>query len=118
MKNKKRKITCPICGGMPTENHTRYGLRLSCCKLWAWGIYPLANAETHSARKLAHLIFDEIWKSGRATRTQCYMALAAALEISREECHIKLMDAQTALRVVDIVKDWNKNAERIPAQVD
>ncbi len=92
---------CPSCGSPATERETRYGLRNQCdpCGLWSWDRHPLVDAETHEARKAAHAAFDLLWKDGTMKRGQAYRRLAAVLEIDPADCHIKLMDKTTALRV-------------------
>lgn len=90
---------CPTCGGVPARTETRYGLRLDCCGLWAWGEHPLADRETHEARKAAHAAFDPLWKSGLLKRGYAYKLLAEAMGMTRDECHMKLMTAEQAQRV-------------------
>jgi hypothetical protein len=96
------KILCPKCGLKPVHTMTRFGLRLDHCGLWAWGSHPLADRETHEARKAAHAAFDPIWKSGMAGRGHAYKLLAEAMGMSRDDCHMKLMTAEQARRVPEI----------------
>jgi hypothetical protein len=91
--------TCPSCGKSARETKTRYGLRNSCCDLWSWDRHPLVSAETHAARNEAHKAFDRLWKDKILPRGNAYKALADELGMSRADCHIKLMDAQTASKV-------------------
>jgi hypothetical protein len=91
---------CPVCGGRPKERHTPYGVKRECCGLWAWGKHaPLVDAETHQARQYAHKVFDSLWQSGLVDRTRAYALLAQELGIDPADCHMKLMDKQTAWRV-------------------
>ena len=92
-------ITCPTCGNAPKRTDTRYGLRLGCCGLWAWGEHPLADAATHEARKAAHAAFDTLWKERLIKRGHAYKLLAEAMGMTRDECHMKLMTAEQARRV-------------------
>lgn len=96
------KILCPKCGLKPVHTMTRFGPRLDHCGLWAWGYHPLADRETHEARKAAHAAFDPIWKSGKAGRGRAYKLLAEAMGLSRDDCHMKLMTAEQARRVPEI----------------
>jgi hypothetical protein len=96
------KILCPKCGLKPVTTMTRFGPRLDHCGLWAWGYHPLADRETHEARKAAHAAFDPIWKSGMAGRGHAYKLLAEAMGLSRDDCHMKLMTAEQARRVPEI----------------
>lgn len=78
---------------------TRFGERHDCCGLWSWGGAPLVDRETHDARTAAHEAFDPLWKSQGMTRRKAYKMLAVELELLPQNCHIKLMDAETARRV-------------------
>lgn len=96
---------CPRCGStarrVPTQfKHDKY----TCCGLWAWGKHPLVDEATHMARKRAHNAFDPLWKEGHLTRTEAYKVLSAMLGIDSKDCHMKLMDVETARRVPRIVK--------------
>lgn len=90
---------CPNCQKIAQEVKTKYGLRNKCCDLWSWDRHPLVDAETHAARNEAHKAFDNLWKSGATSRGNSYRLLREALGISKEQCHMKLMDAATAKRV-------------------
>lgn len=90
---------CPTCGNQASETQTRYGLRNECCGLRSWDRYPLVSEETHTNRKAAHAAFDRLWKSGLVKRGHAYKLLAKAMRLSKEDCHIKFMDAETAARV-------------------
>lgn len=71
-----------------------------------------AGKETRRAREAAHAAFDPLWKkrqrlSGLAphhARGKGYKWLAEQLGIDRKDCHIGMMDAATARRVVEICK--------------
>lgn len=103
----KRPIPiCPKCGSVAKESDTTYGIRSTCCDLWSWDRYPLADKETHDARKAAHEAFDKLWKGpGHIMRRDtAYKYLQHELWLSESECHMKLMDKDTALMVPDAVK--------------
>ena len=91
---------CPKCGGTPKTVQTPYGVKRECCGLWAWGKNaPLVDRETHQARSYAHRVFDSLWQSGLVGRSRAYALLAAELGLLPEDCHMKLMDKETAGRV-------------------
>ena len=91
---------CPKCGKEPRQRHTQYGWRRECCDLWAWGKdSPLVDGETHAARSYAHKVFDSLWQSGLVGRSRAYALLAEELDIDPADCHMKLMDKETAQRV-------------------
>ena len=93
------KITCPKCGCKPKEQQTRYGKRFSCCGLWSWGSGNLVDKDTHDARKIAHSSFDTLWKKYGMDRSEAYTLLAKELGVSKSDCHMKLMDKDTANKV-------------------
>lgn len=69
-----------------------------------------AGRETRRAREAAHAAFDPLWQrrmelsgiSKHHARGKGYKWLAAQLGIAVKECHIGMMDAATARRVVEI----------------
>ena len=90
---------CPKCGSKARETKTRYGLRNMCCDLWSWDRHPLVDAETHGARNAAHKAFDALWRGTSLSRSKAYKMLAEEMNLTAEQCHMKLMDADTAHRV-------------------
>lgn len=99
------KIMCPKCGLKPVKTMTRFGPRLDCCGLWAWGNHPLVDRETHEARKAAHAAFDPIWRNGLMGRGEAYKTLAQEMGLTRNQCHMKLMTAEQAIRVPAIAEN-------------
>lgn len=100
---------CPNCGGAPKRINTQYGIKRECCGLWAWGkTAPLVDRETHQARQYAHRVFDSLWQSGLVSRTRAYKLLAEELGIDPADCHMKLMDKETARRVPFAAHDIGK----------
>jgi hypothetical protein len=69
-----------------------------------------AGPQTRAARSAAHAAFDPLWEkrmklsgfSKHRARGRGYKWLAGELGISAKECHIGMMDAATARRVVEI----------------
>lgn len=92
-------VICPVCGEHAMRSKTRYGDRHECCGMHSWNGAPLATPQTHAARSAAHAAFDAIWKSGRIKRGTAYQLLAEELGLSRADCHMKIMDEETALKV-------------------
>lgn len=112
MSRKPRPI-CPECGQHAKRSVTKFGLRHDCCGLWSWGNKPLADRETHEARKEAHRIFDKLWQSGRMSRGQAYRALAAETGWPESECHMMHMPKERALLVPEHAKSiWRKMFSR------
>lgn len=94
-----KEIKCPMCGEIAKTIQTKYGKRNSCCQLHSWGDGDLATKETHKARQEAHRLFDRIWKTKLMPRTKAYEWLAKALNITRNQCHMKLMDCDMSIKV-------------------
>lgn len=64
----------------------------------------MVSRATHEARKRAHRIFDDLWKDGPngpaiMKRGHAYGALQRVMGLTSDECHMALMDEETALRV-------------------
>lgn len=92
---------CPRCDSVADKQKTQYGVRYECCGMWAWGEHPLADADTHAARRTAHEVFDTLWKGPTAkfSRSGAYKWLRNELRLTEAQCHMKVMDAATAKRV-------------------
>ena len=106
---------CPSCGRKPKATHTQHGVKRECCGLWGWGKHaPLVSAETHQARQYAHKVFDSLWQSGLVDRSRAYALLAAELNLDPADCHMKLMDRETAERVPGAVHDISKRLRGVP----
>lgn len=71
--------------------------------------YP-CGADTRKARSAAHAAFDPLWRRGSMGRSQAYQWLARTLGIDTEDCHIGMMDAPTARRVVVAVSSLTEDA--------
>lgn len=98
---KPAAVFCPSCRRPATAMATRFGVRHEClpCRLWSWNGKPLVDAATHRARKVAHQVFDRVWKSGLENRPMAYAMLAEHLEMTPGECHMAAMSCADALRV-------------------
>lgn len=90
---------CPCCGNYAYATDTRYGVRHDHCGLWSWGGAPLVDEYTHEARRAAHAAFDTLWKLHGFTRGEAYKHLASEMGLTRDQCHMKVMDEFTARRV-------------------
>lgn len=62
----------------------------------------LADAATRAARKEAHSVFDQIWKTNLMKRGEAYKWLAKRLDIEKWRCHIAWFDTVTCKRVVKV----------------
>lgn len=95
---------CPTCGEPARIAATKYGPRASCCGLHSWGYKPLVDPETHAARNAAHAAFDPLWQGRQMSRGEAYRRLQIAMDMTSAECHISLMSADQARRVVEIAR--------------
>lgn len=110
---------CPKCGKEATERPSRYGLRAECCDLWSYHRYPLVDKHTHKARQEAHKSFDALWRDPDpafvgVSRSVFYRMLAEELGIAVDQCHMKLMDCETAERVPAACVVLREKALKIP----
>ncbi|QOR55244.1 MAG: hypothetical protein SHS37scaffold220_13 [Phage 67_12] len=64
----------------------------------------LANAELRTAKARAHAAFDPLWKSRAMKRRDAYAWLAGQLGISRDNCHIGMMDLDACRAVVAAIQ--------------
>lgn len=94
---------CPRCGHVAKVTATQYGPRAECCGLHSWALKPLVDKETHAARNAAHAAFDPLWQKRGLGRGEAYRRLQLAMNLSSEDCHIAVMTAAQAMRVVEIV---------------
>lgn len=77
-----------------------------------------AGQDTRAARIAAHAAFDPLWRakqrreccSKKAARGAGYKWLADQLGIDRDACHIGMMDASMARRVVEVIRAARANA--------
>lgn len=62
------------------------------------------GAETRKARSAAHAAFDPLWRRKKMSRRDAYKWLADAANIPVERCHMGMMTADEAHRVVAAVQ--------------
>lgn len=98
-----------------------------CGKCWGYvgthrgTLKPLgspADKPTRQAREAAHAAFDPLWQrkierdgcSKIKARNAGYKWLAGQLGIDRKDCHIGMMNAEMARRVVEIIRNRPREA--------
>lgn len=105
----------------PDLHHKRYWL----CRCGAYcgchpgGDEPLgtpAGPDTRRARSAAHAAFDPLWRDGTMTRGEAYAWLASELGIDRKRCHVGMMSAVDARRVVAAVRAYRQAIKPVPQQ--
>lgn len=68
----------------------------------------LANQDLRDWRKAAHMNFDPLWKTGLKHRVQAYMWLSIQLNISMDDCHIGMFDADRCQAAIKACQQWIK----------
>lgn len=105
------EVICPKCGKVAKNTQTKYGIRSYCCNLWSWKGAPLADKKTHKARIKAHRHFDILWKTGFLSRSEAYNWLSKTLNISKDVCHMKLLNYEQCKKVIRICRNFEKSME-------
>ena len=118
-----RNVTCIECGRAASLTSGKriyphrpdlYGKRFYLCECGAYcGCHgnttePLGypcGPVTRKARSAAHAAFDPIWKRGQMRRHAAYKWLSERTGIEPDKCHIGMMTAEQARRVVAICGD-------------
>lgn len=95
---------CPRCGFVASEKQTKYGIRNDCCGLWSWNRMPLADANTHTARKNLATLFTSIAKA--LGPTQFFLEMRKRTDIvSASDMTIAGMNEVTANRMRAAAED-------------
>lgn len=112
-----------------------YPHRLDLAGQWRWrckcgahcgthpNLTPLgtpAGPETSRARSAAHAVFDPLWRrrmeisgiSQKAAQGRAYKWLAEQMGMDRKDCHIGMMTAEQARRVVEICRSIGDKRKR------
>ena len=115
-------VTCIECGagasltdGRAIYPHRRdlYSKAFYRCRCGAYcGCHPGTTTalgspcgpETRKARSAAHAAFDPLWRSKKMSRASAYAWLSEATGIPRERCHMGMMTADEARKVVAAVE--------------
>lgn len=115
------ELICPVCGAKPVlvTGADIYPRRLDlkdkafwrCPKRHSYvGCHPrttkplgtLATEEIRRARRVAHKLFDNLWKLRKCTRRGAYAWLAGKLNIPVDKCHIALFAVDKCKLVIRI----------------
>lgn len=70
--------------------------------------FPAPDQATSDARKLAHEVFDRLWKRYRVRRENAYEKLANMMGIYKEKCHIAMFDEKQCYRFIELSKQWER----------
>ncbi len=114
-------ITCSYCGGKSelVDGSVIYPHRPDLARKWFYlcrpcqayvGCHPktknplgrLANAELRKMKSAAHAAFDPIWRDGQMKRKEAYLALAKAMNLNTDDCHIGMFDTKQCNQVIEI----------------
>lgn len=80
------------------------GARVNCHKTGPVPMGTPADKATRDARRRAHDVFDQLWKSRTLTRWGAYMWLSQQMGLPQDKTHIGMFDAQQCDRVVQLCK--------------
>lgn len=117
-------LLCPYCGSAAVlkDSAAVYGEPWG--MMWVCGRYPacdayvgahkgsnrplgtLANKALRESRRVAHGVFDPLWKSGAMSRDQAYAWLSAQLGVPPEKCHIAMFTEEQCRRVVEVTSRY------------
>ena len=79
------------------------GCSVSC---WNGPTSTPANACTRHLRSEVHRRFDHLWKGkGTVARKEAFKWLQAVMELSPEQCHIGMFDAEQCGKVLGLLKE-------------
>lgn len=123
-RNIRRGKECPYCG-QPTEYKDSaciygksYGMIYICepCDAYC-GVHKgtnkslgkVANYELREARKLAHKVFDRLWKEGSLKRKEAYYLLQEKLDLRADLAHIGMMNLEQCQKVINIFTKYQLN---------
>lgn len=74
-----------------------------------------ANKALREARLVVHQRFDRLWKRGYMSRSAAYKALAEAMGLTKDQCHIGLFDidqCRTAWKIAGRLLDEREHHEQ------
>jgi hypothetical protein len=69
----------------------------------------MADSKTRLLRRILHIKFDVIWKTGKLKRRDCYRWLALKLNISLDNCHISWLTPRQLKQAILIVEEFLNN---------
>ena len=115
-------ILCPYCGAKAQLMDSAavygqsYGMIWACLPCDAYvdchksganhpPLGTLANKELRAWRIRAHANLDPLWKSGRMSRKSVYKILQDAMQLSKGQAHIAMLDIEECKEVIRICKE-------------
>lgn len=117
-----RKVICDYCGRNASYVDSAvvygksYGMIWYCAKCKAWvGVQNgtdkplgrLADNDLRKQRKIAHAVFDRIWRYNRhMKRSDAYKWLSRQMGLPIEETHIGMMDLNQCRQVTEICRKY------------
>lgn len=124
LKHWSKAVKCPYCGknaGL-TDSKKIYGKSFGMiylcfpCEAYV-GVHErtykplgtLANQELRICRRVAHDVFDKLWKDEHMTRKDAYGWLAHALGLPVKDAHIAMFDLDLCKKVITVSYDYLKN---------
>lgn len=111
----EKYIVCPSCNDLMQLRNGPWGFFYTCngyprCTLlWkadeqGFPIGEPADAETRKMRKIAHDMFDRLWKENIINRTRAYEWLCAVLHKSKRDGHIGMLNIGECRRLITLIE--------------
>lgn len=63
----------------------------------------VANRELRKTRRVAHAVFDRLWKEGNLNRSEAYAWMAQQMRLPKEKAHIGMFTVDQCRRLVNLV---------------
>lgn len=104
-------MKCPVHNELMKVTQTRFGPRHDCprsdCDIACFDGSTPADYVTRQARRVAHSVFDPLWRQGhyKWKRQKLYKKLAKYLDLPKGKCHIGSFDYETCQKVIKFVKE-------------
>lgn len=131
----RRDLKCPDCGDKLVLKDGKYGIFYGCVKWNETGCKgahnchkgtaePLgipADSETRAARKVAHEVFDSLWKDkglGRMSRKAAYEWMQKNLGLYEDDAHIAKLDKDGCEKLIKAVERFVNPPNRLDRIID
>lgn len=113
---------CPDCGaqlvlksskfgnfyGCEKYGETSCGGAVGCHKGTEFALGVPADKETRALRIAAHEAFDQLWKDVKMTRKEAYRWLEGVMQLTPEEAHIGMFNAEQCRQLIEKVSILTK----------
>src|ERR1035437_6701611 len=115
-------LPCPECGAPLLLKQGQHGSFFGCSQFRFTGCsgthsahqqtgQPMgtpATADVKAARTRAHREFDQLWMTGRMTRSKAYVWLQKVLQLTKRDAHLAKMDLAQCERLMKAIHNLGK----------